>query len=364
MKLLHTGDVHLGSAFSSLPEPLAAQRRREQRELLRRIRLLAEEEGAELWLIAGDFFDTPHPPEDLAEFAARELGRFSGRVFLVPGNHDCLAPGSPYLRPIWPENVTVFRSRQLTRVELPEWNAALWGAAFQTPEEAGFLTGQQLNAGEETTLLLLHGDLGAPASPYAPLSGAALAASGAHYAALGHVHAPAEGRAGATPWVYCGVPEGRGFDEAEEHAPLSVVLAEVCGVHCALRRLPVALRRVHDRTLPLTPAEDPQTAVLAALPAEAQRDLWRVTLTGEQAAPVDTASLTAALAERVFYAEVRDETRPPVDLWAAAGEPTLRGRFLAALQQRPEDPALRELAARMGLAALTGGDFPEEGGAL
>ena len=51
MRILHAADLHLDSPLSSLPAPQAAQRRRELRDLPRRLAQLAQAEGADLVLL-------------------------------------------------------------------------------------------------------------------------------------------------------------------------------------------------------------------------------------------------------------------------------------------------------------------------
>ena len=65
-------------------------------------------------------------------------------------------------------------------------------------------------------ILVLHGDAENPASPYDPVSSAALAASGLDYAALGHIHRRGERRDGGTLCAWPGCLMGRGFDECGE----------------------------------------------------------------------------------------------------------------------------------------------------
>ena len=57
IKLIHGADFHLDSPFSGLAPDQAAQRRREQRELLARLAQLAREREADLVLLSGDLLD-------------------------------------------------------------------------------------------------------------------------------------------------------------------------------------------------------------------------------------------------------------------------------------------------------------------
>ena len=108
---------------------------------------------------------------------------------------------------------------------------------------------------------------------------------------------------------------------------------------------------------------DPVQAVLAALPEGAARNICRIVLTGETDRAPNPAALHAALEGQVFAMQLRDETRARRDLWARAGEGTLRGQFLAQLKQKYDaadsdrDRETIVMAARWGLAAL---DHDEE----
>ena len=67
---------------------------------------------------------------------------------------------------------------------------------------------------------------------------------------------------------------------------------------------------------------------------------------------MDLGALHAALDERFYALQLRDETVPPLELWTRCGDETLEGLSLQTLRQaldRCEDPHKRrvlELAAR------------------
>ena len=58
MKILHTADLHLDSAFCGGGETLSQSRRARQREVFKKIFELAVSENCDMVLIAGDLFDT------------------------------------------------------------------------------------------------------------------------------------------------------------------------------------------------------------------------------------------------------------------------------------------------------------------
>ena len=99
--------------------------------------------------------------------------------------------------------------------------------------------------------------------------------------------------------------------------------------------------------------------MVAALPPDTDRPLYRSVLTGETGeGGADAAGLQAALADRFYGLEVRDETRPAEEVWARAGEDSLRGLFLRNMKEKYDAAAGDEerktvlLAVRFGLAAL------------
>ncbi len=88
VKVLHAADFHLDSAFGALPEEKARLRRRESRGIPARLVEWANDHGVELLLLAGDLFDSDQLYGQTAQELADALGRFHGRVFIAPGNHD------------------------------------------------------------------------------------------------------------------------------------------------------------------------------------------------------------------------------------------------------------------------------------
>ena len=94
-----------------------------------------------------------------------------------------------------------------------------------------------------------------------------------------------------------------------------------------------------------------------ALPDDTVRDIYRIILKGETDAPVNLKNLTEQLSEYFFEVQLRDETRLKEDIWARAGNDTLRGLFLSKMKTRydaaPEEEKNRiEQAVRWGVAAL------------
>jgi len=357
LKILHAADLHLDSPFAGLSPERAAQRRAEQRELVRGLVDLAAREQVDLVLLAGDLFDSGRIYRDTARELAEDLSRIEAPVFIAPGNHDPFDGASPYALPIWPSNVHIFSSATVQKMELPELNCVVYGAAFLSErQDQSPLTGFRAPEDGRIHLMTLHANT--EGAGYAPITAAQIADSGLDYLALGHIHRTGGlQRSANTCWAYPGCPEGRGFDEAGDKGALIVRVdkGDVQADFVSLCR-----RRYEILNVDLTAVTDPVAAVLAALPADAARNIFRVRLTGRY--EMDAAALTAverAVEDRAWAAQVQDRTRPPEDLWSRAGEDNLTGLFLQAMakacEQNPEDGQL-QLAVRFGLAALENGE--------
>lgn len=76
-------------------------------------------------------------------------------VFIAPGNHDALLPGSPYLENGWPENVHIFRTAEPERISLPELD--IYGAGFLRAEMPAMLDGFRAADPSRLNILVLHG---------------------------------------------------------------------------------------------------------------------------------------------------------------------------------------------------------------
>lgn len=94
MKLLLTGDLHLGRAYQK-ENPEVAQKFSEARIVaLRNAVGIANREKCELFVIAGDLYDKVSGiPQALHKEVCRVLSEFEGQaVLILPGNHDYYDP--------------------------------------------------------------------------------------------------------------------------------------------------------------------------------------------------------------------------------------------------------------------------------
>ena len=363
IRILHGADLHLDSPFQALDREKARLRREEQRELLNRIVRIARDRHADLAVFAGDLFDSENVFSDTGEVLEEALSSLEIPVFIAPGNYDWYGPRSAWTRLRFRENVHLFREPEITCAALSVPGVRVWGAAFtgrhRTPPLAGF---EAEKDGDILDILALHGEVGDLRSVYGAVTEDQLRRSGMDYVALGHVHSYSGlRRAGDTFYAWPGCPEGRGFDETGQKG---VILAELEPGNCRTEFIPTAARRYEILSVDVSGAEDPLSAIRAALPPDTARDIYRVILRGETAQPPEPASLRRGLEERFFAMELRDETVPRRDIWAGRGQNSLRGLFLERLWNQLEaasGAAGRERilqAARYGLAAMENGEGP------
>lgn len=355
IKIVHAADLHLDSAFSSLSAEQAAVLRREQRRIVEDIAAQAERMSADLLLLSGDLFDSDRCFGETAEALCRAFEQTRAKIFIAPGNHDWYSARSPWTRMKLPENVHVFTSPEVEKVELPELGCTVWGAAFLSDSAQPPLT-DFYATGEGVNIMVLHGDVDMPESKYGYISQTDIAASGLDYLALGHVHKFSGVRqAGNTFYAYPGCAMGRGFDETGEKG---ILCGSVEKGGCDMKFLPLSGRRYEILTVDISGSEDVCETVHQALPEDCGRDIYRVILSGEREEEPDTAALETALGGLCCRLEVRDETRPKIELWAAAGENTLKGGFLRRMKalygaaQSDEERGRITKAVGFGLAAL------------
>lgn len=354
-KFIHAADFHLDSPFAALSPRQAAERRRESRELPMRLAEYAASHDIDLMLLAGDLFDGGVYRET-AEALRDGLGRAGIPIFIAPGNHDWYGASSPYAVLKWPENVHIFQKNSMESVELPQ--CTVHGAAFVAPEQVdGLLTGFAVPDDGKIHMAVLHGELGTSVSRYNPISEQEVVSSGLTYLGLGHIHKRTEAlRYGKTVVAWPGCPEGRGFDELGDKGFYEGTVTDDGTI--TLRLVSFARHHYEILTVDVTD-QDPIAAVENVLPLHTENNLYRILLTGEtEERGISLETLRNVLNSRFYSLELRDETRVSENIWAGAGEDSLRGLFLRELQKKrmavetEPDRAVIDRAVRFGLAAL------------
>ena len=350
MKILHSADLHLDSAFSGRGAEETAYLRQELLKIPGKLSALCREHGCDLMLLAGDLFDGAWTPESVhaLKIALKEA---AVPIFISPGNHDFCVAGSPWMSETWPENVHIFKKNVIESVSLPEIDCRIYGAAFTGMDCDALLENFQKEGEETYHIAVLHGDTLQKKSPYNPISQAQVASSGLSYLALGHVHKTGSFRVGQTLCAWPGCPMGRGYDELEEKGILLVELQQQADIAF----IPLDGPRFYDLEAPIL--MDPVSALEAALPAVGNRDYYRITFTGECDA-LDLVQLATQFGQFPNL-ELRDHTSPVADPWISLGEDSLQGVYFGILHDAlssadEKEREIIQLAAKISRSILDG----------
>ena len=355
VKILHAADFHMDSPFDALPGEKASLRRREQRDMLKKIAQIVNDEGVQVVLLSGDLFDSDASYYDTGASLIEALASMNAEVFISPGNHDYFCPKSPYSYLKFPENVHVFKTPIISSVTLNSLGVRVYGAGFASSDCPPLLDGFRAEEDGLINLMVLHGELNG--DRYNPVSARSIAESRLNYLALGHVHSYSGiGVLSGVAYAYPGCPEGRGFDETGEKG---VILGTVTNTSIDLHFRPLGGRQYKIYDLDVTGYNNLVTAVSEYLPKTGDKDnIVRVILRGLYSGTVNTDELASAVAGRFFHVTFRDETRFGSDIWDGCGEDTLTGLFLLKMRKAYEAAQTGEerekitMAVRYGLAAL------------
>ncbi len=372
VRIVHTADVHLGARHTDLGEKAAAQRER-QFAAFRATVDLAIEAGADLFLVAGDLFDSNTQPRRSVERVAAELARLAGRRIrsvLLPGTHDVCDRASIYRAYDLSELAGVDAGSGLVsvltpdrpEVRFPELETVVFGRVFATRRAPRSpLAGFTAAAARETWKVgMIHGSLLIPGRTEADevvFSADEVAASGLDYLALGHWHSARSGMAGTVHYAYPGAPEPVAVDQDRAGKALVVTLSIVDGVRTVEieERVVGRTRFVRQEVDATTVGSQP--ALVERVAAAADPDaVMEVQLVGIRPADldVDADEIVRALAPSFLAVRFRDLTLaplPPAD--EVPGPETILGSLVLDLEARiaASEEAGRTDPAKAGEAA-------------
>ena len=370
MKILHTADLHLDSAFCTSGETLAHARRERQREILKKIFDLAVSQSCDMILIAGDLLDTSYVTPETRRLCLSLFESFSKPIVVAAGNHDPLVDGS-FWKSDLPKNVYVFDSASLSYFEFPDLCVAVGGYSFTS---AALGTSPLENAParqktwEKLLLLCAHADLNSPTSRYAPVMSSDIHRLGFDYAALGHVHnIPAV----TDEYIrYCGFAEGRSFDELGEGGVL--IIEDTDGGITVTRHTVSEYEYLYEE-LDVSGACTPEeiTEAIDRRLSKADKDgkvFLRLELCGAITSDTlpDLCELERVERAGICSLQLIDSTLSLPDKSFLEKDTSIRGEFYRSLRSElySEDASQRRVALRalrIGLAAIDGKDFTQGG---
>lgn len=367
VELLCTGDLHLGRHPSRIPDELDGPELSPKAVWLSTVETAIERE-VDAVVVAGDVVDQANryfEAYGAFENGVAELDEAGVALVVVAGNHDHDA--LPDLVDTVEADALQFLGRDGTweRWTLErDGNALVHFEGWSFPEahvHDSPLETYDLPAVDDAPRIgVLHGDLDATNSRYAPIESSALEATSTAAWVLGHLHAPGVHIDTRPLALYTGSLQPLDPGERGAHGPWTLQVSSNGDVD--VEHTPVASLRYDNIAVDVSDATSPQAAtgrISTAIESHVRSavdsstvdlNLLRVRLTGRTDAHVDLVDQRASMESDLGFREdsvaVRVEsidvdTRPAIDLDAHADGDSAVG-FLASLLRELEDDEANE----------------------
>nr|WP_314999168.1 metallophosphoesterase [uncultured Oribacterium sp.] len=406
VKLIHTADLHLDSAFRSrFTKEEAENRRQKQLMAWKELLSFAVEKKVQGILIAGDLFDSPVVSHGTMDFFLSTIAEHPEiSFFYLRGNHD--TENTFRYQENLPKNLFLFSERgkkyrlndrlllagveygtkdisfgenegatqgagqaaeQGVEQETVHGSEALSKSETESEEESKFLKLKE----EDCNILLLHGALyqGTPKGDSLQVEEGIflknLEKLPLSYIALGHIHKGGEGKLNnGALWAYPGCLQGRGFDEEGERGFLYLkVEEEKKEIHKEF----IPVKQGEFRILEIELLEDEGTlACLKKIEEEMEKasiskeDSLRIILKGKKGLEQERnlRYLQLQIQDSVFFLEIQDECELSWNREEAMKEKSLKGEFLRVLAAADNlSKEEQEEIIALGMGLLQGGEL-------
>jgi exonuclease SbcD len=354
LRLIHTADVHLGARHDDLGEQAAAQRERQFAAFKAAVDL-ALAEKVDLFLIAGDLFDSNVQPRRSVERVAAELKRLAGariRTIIIPGTHDVFDKASIYRAYDLPalagngptEDLVTVLDPDHPSIHLASCDVVVFGPVFAT-KRAPHSPLRDLDAARDQTAAtwkigMVHGAIAIPGKTdrdEVVITTDEIAASHLDYLALGHWHSAQTGRAGTVTYAYSGAPEAVALDQDRAGKVLLVELDERDGARTVkAEERQVGRTRFEKREIDAAGVVS-QPALVETLAGAADPDLvLDVRLVGVRPdeLDLDLDEIESTLAPSFLKVRVRDLSLPALTDGPLPSPDTIAGAFIRDLEAR------------------------------
>lgn len=406
VKLIHTADLHLDSAFRSrFTKEEAENRRQKQLMAWKELLSFAVEKKVQGILIAGDLFDSPVVSHGTMDFFLSTISEHPEiSFFYLRGNHD--TENTFRYQENLPKNLFLFSEKgkkyrlndrlllagveygtkdisfgenegatqgagQAAEQGVGQENAhgaeALSKSESESEEESKFLKLKE----EDCNILLLHGALYQGSAKGDAIQGEEgiflknIEKLPLSYIALGHIHKGGEGKLNnGALWAYPGCLQGRGFDEEGERGFLYLKVEEE---KKEIRKEFIPIKQGEFRILEIELLEDEGTlACLKKIEVEMEKagivkeDSLRIILKGKKGLEQERnlRYLQLQLQDSVFFLEIRDECELSWNREEAMKEKSLKGEFLRVLAAADNlSKEEQEEIIALGMGLLQGGEL-------
>ena len=375
LRIIHTADVHLGARHDDLGAQAAAQRERQFAAFVATVDL-ALAEKVDLFLVAGDLFDSNVQPRRSVERVAAQLKRLVDakiRTVIAPGTHDVYDRSSIYraydLKALGgstqDDDLITVASPATPSIHLSACDVIVHAPVFPT-KRAPHSPLRDLPAPEDEPeatwhVGLLHASIAIPGKTdrdEVVISTDEIAASHLDYLALGHWHSAQRDKAGTVTYAYAGAPEAVALDQDRAGKVLLVDLEEVAGARrVTVTERPVGRTRFEKLEIDAATVAS-QPALIDDLNRRGDADLVldaRLVGVRPDDLDIDTDEIETALAPSFLKVRVRDVSLPALTEGTLPSADTIAGAFIRDLEGR-----IAELEA---MAATDGSGPTAAGGA-
>ena len=354
LRIIHTADVHLGARHDDLGGQASAQRERQFAAFAAAIDL-ALAEKVDLFLIAGDLFDSNVQPKRSVERVAAELKRLADstiRTVIIPGTHDCYDRSSIYraydLKTLagstaGDDLVTILTPDQPS-IHIKACDVIVHGPVFATKRAPHSplrdLAGKPGDSPATWRIGMVHGSIAIPGKTERDdvvITTEEIAATGFDYLALGHWHSAQNARSGGVTYAYAGAPEAVALDQDRAGKVLLVELEENAG----RRSVTVQERQVGTTRFEKVEIDAAniaaQPALIETLGKKGDRNLVldvRVVGVRPDELDLNLDEIEAALAGSFLKVRVRDVSLPALTEGTLPSPDTIAGAFIRDLEAR------------------------------
>ena len=185
MRFMHIADIHLG-AVPDEGKVWAAKRKQQLWDAFAEVIEIAGKEEVDFLFIAGDLFHRQPLMRELNEVNYL-FGRIpKTKVILMAGNHDYISKNSYYHTFEWNQNVTFFRSLDISKVVFEKEKVCVYGHSYYQRERRERIYDGITTDSDYLNILLAHGG----DETHIPFSANEWEQSGFDYVACGHIHQP------------------------------------------------------------------------------------------------------------------------------------------------------------------------------
>ena len=387
LRIIHTADVHLGARHDDLGEQAAAQRERQFAAFKATVDL-ALDERVDLFLIAGDLFDSNVQPRRSVERVAAELRRLADariRTVVIPGTHDCYDRASIYRAydlatmttgqagGAAPDGMITILEPDRPSIHLPALDATVHARIFGTKRAPYSPLRDPLVTDDGPSVTwrigLLHGSISIPGKTEhdeVVVTTDEIARSGLDYLALGHWHSTQSGKVGPVTYAYAGAPEAVALHQDGAGKVLLVELDQRDGQRVvSVSERQVGRTRFEKLDIDAAVVAD-QPALIGQLAARADPDLVldaRLVGVRRDELDLDPGEIETALAPSFLKVRLRDASMPALTDGPLPSADTIAGAFIRDLEGRiaelersgaTDEAAEHRDALRLGRLLLAG----------